>query len=396
MDSTPPQPTKFKLKLKLKTSEPILPKNIPSIINNDSDVESESCSLSGHKIDIRQAFQLSGNELICSVFEQLIAYISSQIKLTTGDTKKQHGFRLAQTKKALNSIRGAPFQITSGKVAQQLDGVGKGTGERIDEIIKTGTLKELTKEYQQTDDERAITELTSITGIGEAHAKQYIAQGITTVPLLRTAVIEGKVKITHHTSVGLKYYDDFNLKIPYDEIEHLFVTIKKVVNGIYPDMMIKVCGSHRRGKAMSGDIDVLTTSKSIMTEEDLLIQKPKFIQIIVKALTECGFLIDDLTTHGSTKYMGVCRLNDSLPCRRIDIRFIPYDSFYPATLHFTGSANLNKEMRTIALKKGLQLNEYGLYPFKDGKKGTKIITNSEREIFDILGICYLNPRDREF
>ena len=389
---------KLKLKLKPESIETI-PKEPSS--GNDSDEESEEPCACG-KIDIRnlihtdsESEKLTGNQLICKVFEQFIDYISAQVKMTTGDDKKKNNFRLTQTKKALAVIRTAPFPIINGKVAQQLDCVGKGTAERIDEIIKTGTLKELNTEYTQTPTEKAIQELTSVTGIGEAHAKQYIERGIISIELLRKAVEEGTVKITHHMSLGLKYYDDFNLKIPYDEIEELYKIIKRVINDIYPDMMVKTCGSHRRGKAMSGDIDVLTTSKTVMTEEDLLIMKPKYIQIIVKALTECKFLVDDLTTQGSTKYMGVCRLNEHLPCRRIDVRFVPYDSFFPATLHFTGSANVNKEMRTIALRKGLQLNEYGLYPFKDGKKGQKIITNSEREIFDILGICYLNPRDRE-
>ena len=80
-------------------------------------------------------------------------------------------------------------------------------------------------------------------------------------------------------------------------------------------------------------------------------------------------------------------------------------------------------MRTVALKKGYSLNNYGLYPveepcrirrfgegvdrsvnyktnLKDEKApkqyvtGEKIRVESEREIFEILGIQYLEPHER--
>ena len=68
------------------------------------------------------------------------------------------------------------------------------------------------------------------------------------------------------------------------------------------------------------------------------------------------------------------------PVRRIDIRFVNYDSFYSALLYFTGSAELNKQMRQIAKTKNLKLSEYGLFK----ENGEKIPINNERDIFDIL------------
>ena len=46
-------------------------------------------------------------------------------------------------------------------------------------------------------------------------------------------------------------------------------------------------------------------------------------------------------------------------------------------------------MRGIAKKKGYMLNQNGLY-----KNGKLITINSEKEIYDLLGIPYVKPKDR--
>ena len=87
--------------------------------------------------------------------------------------------------------------------------------------------------------------------------------------------------------------------------------------------------------------------------------------------------------------MGFCKYKDN-PIRRIDIRFISYDSYYSALLYFTGSSNLNKKMRKIAKELGYKLSEYGL------EKNNKLIKiNSEKDIFDKLNMEYLEPKFRE-
>ena len=87
--------------------------------------------------------------------------------------------------------------------------------------------------------------------------------------------------------------------------------------------------------------------------------------------------------------MGIFKWNNSKP-RRIDIRFIPTQSYYSAILYFTGSKDFNKNMRLIAISHNYTLNEYGLYD--ENKKIFKI--NSEKDIFDILGMEYITPDKR--
>jgi DNA polymerase/3'-5' exonuclease PolX len=132
------------------------------------------------------------------------------------------------------------------------------------------------------------------------------------------------------------------------------------------------------------------TTQNIMTEEDLIQSRVHYLKEIVKELKKIGFIVDDLTTQGDTKFMGVCKHPTIKIGRRIDIRLVTFDSFYPALLYFTGSMELNRKMRTVALQKGLTLNEYGLY-----RGETKIVVHSEKEIFDLLNLVYLEPKERD-
>jgi DNA polymerase/3'-5' exonuclease PolX len=81
---------------------------------------------------------------------------------------------------------------------------------------------------------------------------------------------------------------------------------------------------------------------------------------------------------------------------RFDIRYMPYESYYPALLYFTGSANFNRKMRMVASDMGYILNEYGLYKLnKDDSKGKKVRAKSEEDIFDYLGFDYISPENRK-
>ena len=127
-------------------------------------------------------------------------------------------------------------------------------------------------------------------------------------------------------------------------------------------------------------------------------QEENILGDIITHLNDKKLLIDHLTTDGKTKYMGICKLNSKSKGRRMDIRFIPYESKVPAILYFTGSGNFNKFMRTEALKKGYTINEYGIYQTKkiNSKqvKDKQIAVSTEKDIFDIVGLEYLKPEDR--
>jgi len=227
-------------------------------------------------------------------------------------------------------------------------------------------------------------------------------------------------KLTHHQIIGIKYYHQFMKRIKRSTITKIDKKIQKLLASYETldkddtsskvkkgkknkdlGMIAVICGSYRRGLPSSGDIDLLVSGK---TEQD---DKNFDLINFVKYLTVEGLITDHLTEKGTTKFMGVCE--DGY---RLDIRFIPHESFGTALMYFTGSKTFNTLVRTEALKLGYTLEEYGLYPLISDKddgdikkkithshqhmKGEKIPCPTEETIFDILKIDkkYLDPVNR--
>lgn len=356
------------------------------------------------KIDLRQLASgmapqkqapSTGKKLILEVMGRLIEHTEKQLKSTTGSERQKNSFRVSQFKKAMASIQASDREISSGKEARELAGIGKGIGDRVDEILRTGTLAELAEEASVDEPTRIINLLTTVTGIGEVNARKFVDMGVTGIDDLRVKVARGEVKLTHHMDVGLRYYEAFQQKIPFEEIADLGRVLKQSVHALDPELRVEVCGSHRRLRPLSGDIDVLMTHQAIITDDDLIKSRVPYLKSIVAELKRIGFIVEDLTSLGNTKYMGVCVHPNVKIGRRIDIRFVTMESFYPALLYFTGSMMCNKLMRIEALKKGYTLNEYGLYRLGAGGKEERIIVHSEQEVFEILGLVYLEPHERD-
>ena len=192
-------------------------------------------------------------------------------------------------------------------------------------------------------------------------------------------------KLNYHQLVGVKHYYNIMEKIPRVEIEKFEKLLRKILKRMNPGLKMTICGSYRRGRAESGDIDCFITHPDIVSKDNT-----QLLNDIVKVLTKCGILVDHLTEYGGTKYMGMGKLLE-IP-RRIDIRVIPWASYPYAILYFTGSKNHNLIMRNIAKKKGYKLNEYSMEFIIDH---SLVQCNTEEEIFKVLGMEYLDPTQRD-
>jgi len=215
-------------------------------------------------------------------------------------------------------------------------------------------------------------------------------------------------KLNYHQLLGIKWFHDMSQKIPRNEVQSAERILKAAAKHLNPELQITLCGSYRRGRAKSGDIDCLITHPGISTMSELEHYPINILSKYVELLTHLDFLIDHLTDYGRSKYMGFCKIkqssdNTTTPkktniARRIDIRFIPFNSYGTAILYFTGSKLFNTQMRTWALGKGFSLNEYGLKKIKDMKDNNEenlIPCKTEEEVFQILNYPYKTPEQRD-
>ena len=252
----------------------------------------------------------------------------------------------------------------------------------------SGKLRKLEK-IRSDDTSVAISLLTRVAGIGPVKAREFVDQGVTSIEKLR----EVSDKLTKSQRIGLRHFEDFELRIPRAEIEVVEKAVKGVIAGLSRKYAATVCGSYRRGLPSSGDVDFLLTHADY-TSEDKAAAGGKLLKRVVDALEEHG-IVTDTISRGDTKFMGVAKAAGHKHFRRIDIRILPADQFYCGVLYFTGSDLFNKEMRAHALEKGFTLNEYSIRPLDAGKVPLEPLpVSSEEDIFDYIGYDYKQPSER--
>lgn len=103
-----------------------------------------------------------------------------------------------------------------------------------------------------------------------------------------------------------RYFDDFEKKIPRAEIAKIEKILKDAVKGLDNNYLITICGSYRREKEESGDIDVLVSHPDYISTAKDAKKKAISLKAIVEHLKKKQ-LITDTISLGSSKFM-VCIL----------------------------------------------------------------------------------------
>ena len=336
------------------------------------------------------------------------------------------------------------------------------------EIIKKGTFerKETLLQGPQGDRLRELQELQCIHSVGKIKAESLYNVGIRSVQQLRERIAAQKIELdekerkkiaageeyedneteeekerakpylTKNGMIGLKHFNDLQERIPRKEVKTIASIVKEAACRIAGHSNLKVlpCGSFRRGKSSSGDVDVLISDPTPGSNFDLI--------PLLATLHREGFLIDDLALPGPMAdaldtspdvkrqtYMGVCKVpmaigkqngivlsddgtgNERTLNRRLDIKVFPYHLWSYALLYFTGSDHFNRSMRLYAKKLGWSLSDKGLspafrvkvkndssteYKYQDDKVwvGASLVCETEEDIFKALGLIYREPAMR--
>lgn len=215
----------------------------------------------------------------------------------------------AYTKAAI-AVKGYSKVITSGKTAQkEISGVGKKMGEKIDELLSTGSLARI--ERDRADAELAVLkDLQRVSGIGIKFAQELKAEhGIADVQMLATRTD----LLNHEQTIGLRHLHDFEARIPREEMRRLERTVAQAAAAHDPPLQMTVCGSYRRGRADSGDIDCLLCHPSYLARSTGDADVPGWLASLVEALKADGF-ITDVISLGKKKCHAVCRLPPPADC----------------------------------------------------------------------------------
>jgi DNA polymerase (family 10) len=77
---------------------------------------------------------------------------------------------------------------------------------------------------------------------------------------------------------------------------------------------------------------------------------------------------------------------------QVDLRVVQLDSWGAALQYFTGSQHHNVRIRELAVRRKLKLSEYGLF---DAESGKLIVSRTEEEVYERLGLAWIPPVLRE-
>ncbi|RDX49708.1 hypothetical protein OH76DRAFT_1403288 [Lentinus brumalis] len=322
-----------------------------------------------------------------------LARLSDIYTVKIGHTDNK--WRVYALKNAITTLRKHPTRIRTMKEAEALPGIGKRTAQKV--FIETGDLRRIAHEL--TEDFEVVEMLAVIYNVGPTIACRWYQNGVRT--LEDVLARKGDIKVSRAQEIAVRYYDG--------DIRHdtgrrdVFDTVGTPALRIDPKLFVRVMGSFRRGKADCGDIDVLITRPTAdgKTHRGVL-------RRLLAVLHRKGIITEDLSLPRDFEdlelcYRGLCRRDPQSRRRRIDFLTIPWKSRGGALLYYTGDDIFNRSMRLKANRMGYSLNQRGLHadvirdPQDRRKKlseGKLIASESEEEIFRILGVPWQEPHER--
>lgn len=323
------------------------------------------------------------NSRTIEVLQQMLEYY----------TQTADQWRVMAYRKAINALRKQPSKIVTRAQARAIPGIGERLADKIEEIVLTNRLRRL-ENANHTPEDLIIKEFLGVYGAGLPQASKWVAQGYRSLKDLLE-----RAPLTKQQRIGVERHSDFAQRIPRKEVEAHGAIVRKAVQAVDRDMQVIIGGSYRRGALTCGDVDCLITKPGATLEQI----RTMMLGLVVPRLFNSGFLQASLAISShqdGSKWHGASALPGTTLWRRIDLLFVPDAEIGAALIYFTGNDIFNRSMRLLARKKGMCLNQKGLYAdvLRDQQvklNGGRLVEGrDERRIFAVLGVPWRPPEHR--
>jgi DNA polymerase (family 10) len=313
------------------------------------------------------------NEEVAALLQEYADLIS-----ITGEEQ----FKARVYEKAARSVAGYPDDISAAdvKTLHGIPNVGASIADKIVEYFHDGgtfaALEELRAKIPA-----GVRRLIEIPTLGPKRAMTLYEQlHVSSVEELSAAIDEGQLQ-------GLKGFGartEDNLRHGIELLHHagdrLLVNAAMEVAENVVDALSTVdgcvrctyAGSLRRMRETIGDVDVLAAAE----RSDALMAAFVGLRLVAEVIA-----------HGAAKTS--IRTAKGL---QVDLRVVPPSAWGAALQYFTGAKAHNIRTREIAVRHKLKLSEYGLF---DAPTNTLIVSETEEEVYERLGLPWIPPPLRE-
>jgi DNA polymerase (family 10) len=297
----------------------------------------------------------------------------------------QDGFRIRSYRNAASVIASHPERVQDvvldpARKVTDIPGIGKGLAAVLAEIAQRGSFErrdEMLELYPAS-----ALELLKIQGLGpKSIALLYQHHNVKSVDDLERICRAQKLREMPRMGVKLeekvlrsieayrkssgRFLLSFGQQVA-DELRAEFCALPGIEK-------VEAAGSLRRGRETIGDLDILVTGPQAVATLKLITTHTKTQEIL---------------GHGENK----ASVTFGLDRLQVDVRALPHESFGAAMQYFTGSKEHNVALRTVAIKQGLTLNEYGLFKIEGNER---VAGETEEEIYQRLGYEWIPPELRE-
>jgi len=300
------------------------------------------------------------------------------------EIKGESGFKLRAYRNAAQAIEDLPVQladeIAAGNDLTKIDGIGKSVAEKCHELVSTGRMKKLDEVLEEIP--RSVLDLARVPKVGPKKAAALFRElGIATLEQLKSACETHRVqeldgfgeKTEQAILKGIGQIAENSRRLLWAQADAVAQDLLAHMKECPAISQIELAGSYRRGKETVGDLDLLVVAEAA---DEVMDHFGKWKQF------------ESLTGRGPTK-MSI-RTGKGL---QVDLRVVPAESFGAALQYFTGSKEHNVEVRKLAKKRGLKINEYGV--FDEADQPTAGAGVSEEAFYNAVGLKVMPPELRE-
>ncbi len=314
----------------------------------------------------------SHNADIAAIFEEIADLL---------EIEGANPFRIRAYRNAARTIGGlgteAYVLLQKNEDLTILPGIGRDLAEKIKEIISTNRCGLL--ERLHTECPPAVTELLKIPGLGPKRVKHlYHDLAVQTVEQLYCAAREGRIcalpgfgektelnilqAIEAHTGEVRRF--KIAVAAQYAEALRSFLTAAPGVT------QVTVAGSYRRMRETVADLDIVVAAEPVNEAMRHLLTYDEIVETLAAGATRASVILK-------------CGM-------QVDVRVVANESYGAALHYFTGSKAHNIAVRQIAQKRGLKINEYGVYQGR-----TRVAGETEESVYRAVGLPYIPPELRE-
>ncbi|KAK4082145.1 uncharacterized protein Triagg1_1957 [Trichoderma aggressivum f. europaeum] len=328
------------------------------------------------------------------------------LRLLRGD---QVGVRAYST--SIASLAAYPYSLQRPQETERLPGCGPKIAKLYQQWTSNGCTDETST--AKTDTELVVLKtFYDIWGVGDITARQFFKKE------------HGWNSLSRVQQIGVKFYDEFQLKILRQETEAIASVILAHAHRVDPGFQMVIVGSYRRGKPASGDVDVVLSHPDETQTLDV-------IERLVSSLEKSSFITHTLSVwtknsergqapvawkgEGRSAGSGFDTLDKAMvvwqnpkdtngPHRRVDIIVSPWKTVGCAILGWSGETTFQRDLRRYCkAKMGFKFDSSGVRNRADGawvdlessERGpAPDMETAERRVFEGLGLEWRPPAER--